>query len=642
MPRRESSRLALPLGVAGLLILPACSSSRGTQTLPPSTGLLTLAATGENALAWAQTDVRIQGVSLVPQGGGAPVTVLDLAGQGLPLNLATLGHAHRFLGSYAVPVGTYTGATVILGADALDLGLTAGGGPSPDFGYPAMSSFGVFLQGASGSTATRQVDFGIPLEVATGSNTVLDLAWDTLRPTFLGGDGLDAAAATFSMDLDGVLRRRPVADCAALPLIPVSGVVYDVAPDNRSFHFTPTFSAGLLPTFTFPRTLTVKPDSVHGMLFMDVDTATRTRITDLASVGAALPGRPVRVGGQLQADGSFLATRLWAGTGVFSSTELHGHVTRVELALQNPWFDGDNAGQTGFSMGSGEPVADATDFTVLNPANPGAASAPVATGTSFLTGGLLPPGTIATTVTAYEGRTSWLRWMDIVSADFTGPVTDASGTAIRLAMPTGMEGSVLAEDLPYLSPLSPSGTDFQGGALQGFHWWRQGHPDQITAGAGAPEAFAAAAAPSVDFGGAVGALASPATVHGAWADAANPAGWSAQWAILGYLPLPVGSVGSDWAPGSGGGTFGLNLPGGTATVPVDVPATAKVYVMITAHPGPLVYVTPVFTAVDPGTAAGQGQLAQDLAGGKAVQVFGYVGAGGRVQADLIFLIHYTG
>ncbi len=55
-----------------------------------------------------------------------------------------------------------------------------------------------------------------------------------------------------------------------------------------------------------------------------------------------------------------------------------------------------------------------------------------------------------------------------------------------------------------------------------------------------------------------------------WDDPAHAGAWSAQWSVLLPIRLPLGTVSTAWTSTATGGTFGLVVPNGTNTVPVDV------------------------------------------------------------------------
>jgi hypothetical protein len=63
-------------------------------------------------------------IALVPQGGGSAVTVWTAPTPAPYVNLEQLDQLGEILGNVSVPVGTYTGAVITIGANPGDLLLT--------------------------------------------------------------------------------------------------------------------------------------------------------------------------------------------------------------------------------------------------------------------------------------------------------------------------------------------------------------------------------------------------------------------------------------------------------------------------------------------------------------------------------------
>lgn len=599
------------------LVLGCASSSKGTHTLPPSTGLVSVCMTSTGTEDWAEIDVKIVKLTLTPQGGGAPVTLLAPQGNPLPVNLALLGHATQFLGSVAAPVGTYAGATVTLASGSRDIALNVSSTPSPQFPQAAQTGVSqLLIAGAGGgSTLTLEVPLAVPLAVTTDKNVVLGLEWDTRRPGFLTGarvPRLDTVCWTVSFE--NALRQRVVSDPAGLALLPLRGTVYKTDPSLKSFQVSPTFRAGVSSPGFLPQLVGVSVDATAGTYFFDVDNGTRQVIKDLAAVGGALPGRMVGVSGTLQQDGTLVATRIWAGTGMFLGTQIQGRVVRVDPALAQAAFDGDAF--TGFTSGSSGVTTDDTLFTA--PA--------LAAGPAFLAAGNLVPGFTAIPMFHFPSRGAvTLLSVDIVSPDFKGTVTAADGNQVSLSCPSGSGAPALTPSLPFVGPGTPNGNDGAGQPLQGFFWREAGAPGRIHAGS---VSFSEAASAVVDFGGTLGAMRAVATVHASWGNSANPTGWSAQWAVLEALDLPVGTVAEAWTSTG----FGLTLPGGANTVAVDMDASTVCYrADLPAAEWYAGSPFPVLTTVSPSAAL---QL------GAAVQVFGIPQANGHLKARAVFQCVY--
>ncbi len=608
----------LLLALVPLVLGCTSSSSQGTHTLPPTTGLVSVCMTSTGTEDWAEIDVKVVGVTLTPQDGGAPVALVAPQAGPLPVNLALLGRATQLIGSLAAPVGTYTAATVTLGSASRDVALTASSTPSP--GFPQAPQTGVtqlVVAGAGvGSTLALQVPFAAPLQVAADGNAVLALEWDTRRPGFLTGVAVPTMnAVLWTMDLGGVLRQRVVADPAGMALLPLRGAAYKTDPSGKSFQLSPTFRAGIFPSGFLPQRVGVSVDASAGTWFFDVDAGTRQLIKDLSAVGDALPGRLVSVSGTLRKDGTLLASRIWAGTGRYLDTQIQGRVVRVNPALGLAAFDGD--GFTGFVCGASGFTTENTLFTA--PA--------LEAGPGLLAAGNLGMGFTAVPMfhfPATRGPVTLLA-VDIVSPDFRGSVTAVDGNQVSLSFPSGTDAGALDTVLPFVGTSTPNGNDASGAPLLGFTWWEAGSPEKIHSGV---SSFTAAAGAKVDFGGTVGALPATAAVHAAWGNGANPSGWSAQWAVLETLDLPAGTVAEPFAASG----FGLSLPGGTATVTVDMDASTPCYRL--SLPAADWYAGspyPALTPADPSTALTQGA---------AIQVFGIPQANGHLKARAVFQCVY--
>ncbi len=82
---------------------------------------------------WAEIGVKVLSISLTPQGGGTPVVVYTAPSPVNMINLVELDQLADILDSVSVPAGTYTGATVTLGANPGDVALTASSDPDTGF-----------------------------------------------------------------------------------------------------------------------------------------------------------------------------------------------------------------------------------------------------------------------------------------------------------------------------------------------------------------------------------------------------------------------------------------------------------------------------------------------------------------------------
>jgi hypothetical protein len=114
------------LTAAAAVTLVACGgggsgSSAATTSSTPSgttstaqTGSIPLFVSDASSDDWATIGVKILSIALMPQGGGSPVTVYTAPTPAPLVNLEELDQIAEILGNVTVPVGTYTGATVML------------------------------------------------------------------------------------------------------------------------------------------------------------------------------------------------------------------------------------------------------------------------------------------------------------------------------------------------------------------------------------------------------------------------------------------------------------------------------------------------------------------------------------------------
>ena len=636
--------------MAGILASCLGCTTSPAQLQPPvqDLAMVSVCFTGNASPNWAGLDFKLLGLTLTPQAGTETVAVLTPPPGGLPFNLARLDHVAAFLGNAFVPAGAYTGATLTLATAPGDVEMDVASVPDPGFkgvgdGYGTFGSSQIHFQGAqTGNVLSLTIPFTAPLRATSGSQALLDLDWDSARPTFLTGAALPGNdRMLWTIAFDQVVAQRPVLDPTQLALLPVSGAVYAVAPDRQSFLLAPSFTAGILGgNVVSPQLLTLRLDPVNGTRFTDILDGSSQVIRDLATVGDALPGRMVRAGGRLQADGSLQVSRLWAGTAFEFGTEQGGRITRADPATGMVSMDGEVSTGNGFDTGASGLVGDVTVITALG-------AAPIAPGAGFVAGGMVARGFQVQSVlqwAQYSTQTTLFTGLDLEAANYHGAVVSADEHGLACACPTGLAGGVLQVALPYVAEGTPSGNDDAGNPVSGFSWWVFNGAAQRQSGPGAMDAFASAAGATVAFGGTVGVLQAQATLHALWGDPANPGGWSAQWAVLEALPLPQGTAATGWTPVGSGGAFGLALPGGVNPVTVDVLGAGtptEVYVVTGPGPASMFATFPVLTPVDPATPAGQARLASLLVPGAPVQVFGVPAGTGHLRAGIVFCYVYT-
>src|SRR5213076_2584491 len=116
-------------------------------------------------------------IALVPQGGGSAVPVWTAPTPAPYVNLEQLDQLGEILGNVSVPVGTYTGAVLTIGANPGDLLLTVAADPesglplAPGTSIPAGDIHIQGKQGTSGNlTVPVNVTFDSPLTVSASQN----------------------------------------------------------------------------------------------------------------------------------------------------------------------------------------------------------------------------------------------------------------------------------------------------------------------------------------------------------------------------------------------------------------------------------------------------------------------------------------
>ena len=120
--------------IASLAACGGGSSGAGTDMNPPPAQTSPMAVLVSDAASddWATVGVRIVSIALMPQGGGAAVTVYAPATPPL-VNLEQLDQIGELLGNAPVPLGTYAGATVTIGANPGDVELVVAAEPEAGF-----------------------------------------------------------------------------------------------------------------------------------------------------------------------------------------------------------------------------------------------------------------------------------------------------------------------------------------------------------------------------------------------------------------------------------------------------------------------------------------------------------------------------
>jgi hypothetical protein len=611
----------------------------------PQTAQMAMIISDASSDDWATVGVKILSIALTPQGGGSPVTVYTAPATPPMVNLEQLDQIGEVLGNVTVPVGSYTGATITVGANPGDVELVVAAEPEAGFAgtageaIPSADMQIAGAKGASGSlTVPVNVTFDSPLVVSASGSNALDLEFDLAHPAFIVAHNPPGASATqWAVNFAGPVRRRPIADIARLVLREMYGNVTAVAADGGSI--TIARDMPTLPVVN-PETavasgesLTIQADAANGTIFYDVDAKTHTTIMSFSSEAATLVGKYVRFTARYQEDGSLTAVRVWASTDfnkLYLSPE--GHVLHV-----NPTTDVivvDNA--------SGIPVPitvdSTTQFFFRQPANPAADAAPIGTGTSFLTNHDLVRG-FKVQVSVVDPLASPLvaDSVDIETAAYSGQVSNAlpDGTGFTYTHDFLTAADDYNVSLDYISSATANGKDANGNAIEGFKWWNFAYPMQLNDGTNAIAQFSSAVG-----GGSAGGFTFAGQdffawgVSGAiWGDPANPSGWAVPWSILLPTPLPRGTVATGWANNS----FTMTLSGGTMPGTVDVSTTSGSATLVyqVDRANGIVSISPV----DITTAGGLSTLTGALVAGTQVKVYGTPQADGTYRAYV--LMYFT-
>ncbi|MGH8181281.1 MAG: DUF4382 domain-containing protein, partial [Steroidobacteraceae bacterium] len=302
------------------------SSTPVSSDPPPQTTQMAMIISDAPSDDWATVGVRIISIALTPQGGGSPVPVYTAPATPPMVNLEQLDQIGEVLGNVTIPVGTYTGATITVGANPGDLQLVVAAEPELGFAGTAdetIASGDMQIVGATGSSGSLMVPvnvtFDSPLVVSAGSSNALDLEFDLSHPAFIVAHNPPGASATqWAINFVGPVRRHPIADIAHLVLRETYGDVTAVASDGSSITITkemPTLPAVNPETpVSTAQSLTIRADATNGTIFYDVDAKTKTTINSFSSEASSLVGRYVRLTARYQEDGTLVAVRVWASS----------------------------------------------------------------------------------------------------------------------------------------------------------------------------------------------------------------------------------------------------------------------------------------------------------------------------------------
>jgi hypothetical protein len=642
----QTIKLIIAASLTGSLVACGGGGSSGvgstaTSGNAPQTANVPVVVSDASAEDWATIGVKVLSIALLPQGGGSPVTVYTAPTPAPMINLEELDQLGEILGNSSIPAGTYTGATVTVAGNQGDVVLTVSADPETGFGAAAGATIdpgNIHIQGTQGSapnlTVPIKISFDSPLVVSTSQTNALDLEFDLGHPAFIVGHTPPGSADTrWAVNFNGPVHRHRVDDLTHLILRHSYGSVTAISTDGSSLTMTkelPTLPVVSPETaVATSQSLQILADATNGTLFYDVDAKTSVTVKSFSSE-SALVGKFVRVAARYQADGTLVATRVWASS-QFNSVWLspEGHVLHVDAA--------NNVFRVATESGSSVPVAvdSGTQFYFRAPQSALADATPIGSGPAFLTNHNLVRG-FKVHVSVVDPLATQLvaQSVDIETAAYDGKISAADTTGFTYTRKFATVTDDYSVTLPYIAAATANGKDASGNAIAGFKWWDFAYPTVVTSGANAVSAFVAATNAGVNFGGTTGMVSAWGASTAIWGDAANPQGWSARQAILVPTPLPIGAVATGYASGS----FTMSVAGGTtpATIDVSTASGSASLVYQVDRTGGVVTVS----SIDVTTSAGLASMTTGLSTGAPVKVYGVPQADGTFKADV--LLYYTG
>lgn len=632
---------ALPLLLWGCGSNSSSSNNPGTQN-----GQISMMVSDDPVNDWSEIGVKVLSISLTPQAGGTPIVVYTAPTQVNMTNLIELDQLADILDSVSVPAGTYTGATLTLGANPGDVALTASSNPDPGFaGTPGeiVPSSQIQILGATGTagnlTVPLNVTFASPVTVTAGQNGGIDFEFNLSHPAFIIAHApLGGGQTLWAVDFKSALRHRPIFSIARLVLRHLYGSFVSVSSDNSSITINRVFpeEPPVNPEQAIPtsRDITILADKANGTLFYDMDAHTHTRITDFSTVGSALTGKFLRIAARFQTDGSLVAVRIWVSSSfntVWLSPEGHvRHVLSSSLVVDNE----DGVPVTVDVNGN-------TQFFFRAPANPATDATPICTGTSCLSN--LVRG-FKVHVTAVDPLQVPLvaDTVDIEIARFDGMISSPNTTSFVYTRNFTDSTDDYTKTMFYISNSTANGHDpMTGTAITGFKWWYFAFPTIVDSNVTSSNPigdFVSATGGSANFGGSVGAVPVIGGSYAIWNDSANKNGWAVPSTVLAPAPLPLAKVATGWIQNGTSDSFNIAVTGGTNQVIVNasaVPGSATLVYQVDRTNG-IITISPV----DLTTSAGQNTVQSNLTLGTPVKVFGVPQINGSIKAYVFF--YFTG
>lgn len=643
------SRVFLGLVAAVIpLFSVACGTGSGGglgMTGTPQSGMVNMMVSDASTEDWATIGVKITNISLVPQGGGAPVNIFT-AGSTVPtINLVELDQLGELLGTMSVPAGTYTAANLTVSANPGDVQLVVAADPETGFaGTPGATipSNQIQIIGATGAAGSKtvpvNVNFESPLTVATNQTTSLDVEFDLAHPAFLvghvppSGGGATIWAVNFNR---GPVHHHPLRDIRRLVLRHAYGTVTGVSSDDTSVTMTRDFPVEP-PTapetdIATSQTLTILADAMNGTIFYDVDGKTNVTIKNFSTLASSLTGKFVRVAARYQSNGSLVAVRMWASAS-FNSVWLspEGHVLHVNPATNAIWIENE----------SGAPIRlivdNNTQFFFRTPWNAVSDATPIGQGTSFVTNKDIVRGfKVHASVVDPLATPLVAQTIDIEIARYDGSISSVNPNSFTYTRQFNTPTDNYTFAIPYISSATANGSDpSSGAAITGYKWWNFTFPTVVDSGTNSIPDFESATNGTVSFGGTAGAYPAWGVTFATWNDPAQANSWAAPWTVLMPTTVPLGTAKTSYS----NGVFSLQETGGPNAIPVNLSTTSGSATLVyqVDDTGGVVTVS----AVDLTTSAGQNTIATNLVAGTPVKVFGIPQANNTIKAYVV--IYFTG
>lgn len=582
---RRLSLLLLCFALCFALLAIGCGGSSGSNATAtqPTNGTVNTMMSDASTEDWATIGVKVVSITLNPQGGGKPVTIYT-ASPAPVVNLVELDSLEEVLGNLPVTPGTYSSATLNIGANPGDVALVTSADPEPGFAGPTgapIPAANIKIQGATGTTGSLTVpvtvNFLANLVVTAGQSSPLDVEFDLSNPALIIQHV--SPSGTFWLvnfngpgGANGPVRHHVVRDITKLVLRHHYGTVTAVSTDNTTMTITkdyPTEPPVSPETFTASaQSLAVLADGTNGTIFYNLDAGnTPTVINNFSTVSTLLTtggtggaGMFVRVAARYQQNGTLVATRIWASATfnkVFVSPE--GHVLDVNTTTNILTVENE--------AGVGIPVTinGSTAFLFQGSAAPGLGLSNLHRGYKVHVDVVDP---LAATLTAQTVN------VEIARSD--GALSSASPTAPGTFDYThlfdhtkfGTNDDYTNLPLTYISTSTPNGFDNSGNQIDGFRWWYFAYPTAtLEFGATGISAFAGVVNDSISFG-TLGTQDVAGLSYATWNDPAGPSNWSALWTIILPTPAPLALVTTPASPISTGATFAMTVGG--ASVPVNL------------------------------------------------------------------------